>query len=92
MGHNVDATNWGMLSKDQLQLGMRVKISQLSEVLDTHIILTDAEFCDVSDVIGVIAFMGSELNAESDKFVTQSNTAGVYNDSSEYEEVYTYDE
>lgn len=70
---------------EELKVGMRVKTSQLNDILDTYIILTEAEFCGVNDVIGVVAFIGDKLNAESDKFVRQSGTASVYNDSSECE-------
>lgn len=92
MSNIVDMTNSGMLTKEQLQLGMKVKVSQLSNIYDTYIFLKDAEFCGINDVVGVIAFICTELSAESDKYAMMSRTISIYNDSLEYEEAYTYDE
>ena len=87
MNKSVNIQDSKMLTKEQLQLGMKVKTSQLKNIYDTYIILSDAEFCGINDVIGVVVFIGDELNAESDKFITQSKTASVYNDSSECEAI-----
>ena len=72
--------------------GMKVYKEQLSEIHDTWIILYRPKTSDMKED-GVIGFIGSETNAESDSLYTKDNVIiPVYNDSIELEDDIFYDE
>ena len=72
----------------EIMPGMKVKASQLSEILDTHIILTDVKL--VKNSIGVGSFEGIiDTISEEWKPLTKPNSCLIFHDSSEQEE---YDE
>lgn len=80
------------LSLKDITLGMEVYESELSTIFDTHIILRDANIVG-NDIYGKIAYIGTELNDESDKIsLSNKTTYGVYNDKDEIEGNLTYDE
>lgn len=45
------------LTLDDLKIGMKVKASQLSDILDTYIILTDVHL--VKNILGIGTFEGN---------------------------------
>lgn len=61
-----------------LSLGMRVKLSELSTVINMHVILTSPKFVERNDIEGDIAFLGEELNDESNNIVKNEPTAHHY--------------
>lgn len=71
----------------KINVGMRVKVSDLDDIKDTHIILYDAMRIDnTGETEGTIGFIGTELNSESDKlFKPGASICPVYNSSEDYE-------
>lgn len=53
------------LSREELKLDIIVKASQLEEIYDTYITLTDVEDLPEGDYIGIIGFVGDELTEEA---------------------------
>lgn len=78
------------LTLDDLKIGMKVKASQLSDILDTYIVLTDVHL--VKDELGIGTFEGIIDNI-SDHLVrmTKPNSALIYNDSYEREDCCEYE-
>lgn len=75
-----------------LSKGMKVYKEQLSEILDTWIILYRPKNSDMKED-GIIGYIGNEPNAESDALYSSDNIiTPVYNDSIELEEDIFYDE
>jgi hypothetical protein len=68
------------LTKNDLTIGMIVKASQLSEILDTYIVLTDVHL--VKDNFGIGTFEGT-VDSISNELIrmTKPNSTLVYNDS-----------
>ena len=72
--------------------GMKVYKEQLSEIFDTWIILYRPKDSDMQED-GIIGFIGTEPNAESDALYSKDNIiTPVYNDSIEQEEDIFYEE
>jgi hypothetical protein len=68
---------------DELKVGMRVYKEQLSTIYDTWIILYRPKTSDMKED-GIVGFIGSEPNDESDALYTSDNViTPVYNDSTE---------
>ena len=44
----------------ELKVGMRVKLSELQGILDTHMILTNTEIINSDDLIGTLVFFGTD--------------------------------
>ena len=75
---------------DEIQVGMRVKASELSEILDTHIILTDVKL--IKNPIGVGTFEGIIDSISKEwKPITKHNSTLIFNDSYEREEYCEYE-
>lgn len=75
-----------------LSKGMRVFKEQLSNILDTWIILYRPKNEQMRED-GIIGFIGKEPNAESDRLYSPNNVIiPVYNDSTEQEEDIFYDD
>jgi len=73
--------------------GQKVKMSQLSDVYDTHIILVDAHKTEDNDIEGTIGFIGKELTDESDKlFVAGANLCPIYKEKEYFDGDVCYDE
>lgn len=76
----------------ELKLGMEVKIDELSNILDTYIILVDV-YKVGKDLAGKIGFIGEELTAEVSKLRSPDRAiTSVYNNSTEIGDDVTYDE
>lgn len=78
---------------EDLKLGMRVESDNLSEIKDTHIILTEAQYISGINMSGKISFIGQELTDEArDLYKPGVSIYDVYNDSLEEDEELEYDE
>lgn len=77
---------------EELKVGMRVTVKELSDVLDTYIILINIESLGFDNVIGDIAYIGKELTPESTRIVMNHKTFGVFNESGLYYGKYSYDD
>lgn len=68
-----------------LKKGMRVNVSELSSIYNTWIILYKPSNSDIKED-GIIGYIGSEPNSESDALYTKDNIiTPVYNDSNDLE-------
>ena len=75
-----------------LKYGMQVKKSQLSEILDTYIILTNVR-CAGNDLVGIVGFIGKEITEEAARLRNPSiPITCVYNNSTEIGDDVTYDD
>lgn len=71
---------------------MQVKKSQLSEILDTYIVLTNVHSIG-SDLIGIVGFIGKEITEEVAKLRNpQIPITCIYNNSTEIGDDVTYDD
>ena len=78
------------LTIDDLSIGMKVKASQLSEILDTYIILTDVHL--VKNTLGIGTFEGIVDNISKQKLrLTKPNSTLIFNDSYEREDCCEYE-
>lgn len=81
------------LAISDLKKGMTVRVSQLSNILDTCIILTDTELLPDNDVEGTLVYFGEGNTEEYTSWFHQSKAiTPVYFDSSELEDGIVYDE
>lgn len=71
----------------KINVGMQVKVSDLDDIKEIHIILYDARRIDgTGEIEGTIGFIGTELNSEADKlFRPGASICSVYNSSEDYE-------
>lgn len=78
------------LALSDLSIGMKVKASQLSEILDTYIILTDVHL--VKNSLGIGTFEGT-IDSISTELIrmTKPNSTLIYNDSYEREDCCEYE-
>lgn len=78
------------LTLNDIKLGMNVKASQLSDILDTYIILTNVHL--VKDALGIGTFEGT-IDSISKKMIrlTKPNSTLIYNDSYEREDCCEYE-
>lgn len=80
------------LSLDNLRIGMVVRQSSLSQIFDTYITLVDSKLID-GDIEGTVAYIGDDLNDESDRISMENDgICAIYNSRDEYEGEVTYDE
>ncbi|MCR5098825.1 MAG: hypothetical protein K6B14_07755 [Lachnospiraceae bacterium] len=79
---------------DDLKINMRVKVSQLSDIMDTCMLLVDSVMLDDKDVEGTLVYFGPGETEEYTKWFMQSEKGitPVYFDSEEILEGVTYDE
>lgn len=78
------------LTINDLSIGMKVKASQLSEILDTYIILTDVHL--VKNTLGIGTFEGIVDNISKQKLkLTKPNSTLIFNDSYEREDCCEYE-
>lgn len=81
------------LTVKDLSIGMQVKASQLSEIYDTYIILTDIKQLPNGDSIGIVSFVNDVLNSDSDRlFVEGASICPIYKEREYYEGDVVYDE
>ncbi len=79
---------------DDLKINMRVKVSELSDIMDTCMLLIDSVKLDDHDVEGTLVYFGPGETEEYTKWFMQSEKGitPVYFDSEEFLEGVTYDE
>lgn len=78
------------LSLDDLSIGMTVTSSQLSDILDTYIILKDVHL--VKNCLGIGTFEGIiDAISKSEIRLTKPNSTLIYNDSFEREDYCEYE-
>lgn len=76
-----------------LYKNMRVKVSQLSNILDTCMILLDTELLSDNDVEGTLVYFGNGNTEEYTNWFRQDRAiTPVYFDSEELEDGVVYDE
>lgn len=72
---------------DDLHKNMRVRVSQLSNILDTCMILLDTELLADNDVEGTLVYFGNGNNEEYTKWFQQEKAiTPVFFDSAELED------
>lgn len=78
---------------NELHKDMRVKVSQLSNILDTCMILLDTEVLEGNDVEGTLVYFGSGNTEEYIKWFKQDKAiTPVFFDSAELNDGVVYDE
>lgn len=78
------------LSIDDISIGMRVTADQLSDILDTYIILTDVHL--VKNCLGIGTFEGTiDKISENEIRLTKPHSTLIYNDSFEREDYCEYE-
>lgn len=78
------------LSLDDLSVGMTVTSNQLSDILDTYIILRDVHL--IKDCLGIGTFEGIiDAISKSEIRLTKPNSTLIYNDSFEREDYCEYE-
>ena len=76
------------LHLDDLKIGMRLKASQLSEIYDNYIILTNVKL--VKNELGIGTFEGTiDTISKSEVTLTKPHSTLIYNDSYEKEDYCT---
>lgn len=88
------ATANTMYQLNDLKKNMRVRVSQLKNILDTFMILTDSKRIDESDVEGTLVYFGEGEDEEAVRWFMQSEKGitPVFFDSEEVKEGIVYDE
>lgn len=74
---------------EELKVGDTVRITDLDEIYDTLIVLSD--FSE-DGKFGVIKYIGEQSQEGSDIIRSLASVCVVYNDSDEYNGMYSYDE
>lgn len=81
------------LTINDLRKNMVVNVSQLSNILDTCMILVDTEIISNDDVRGTLVYYGEGNTEEYTKWFCQDKAiTPVYFDSAEVEDCVVYDE
>ena len=83
-----------MYQINDLKMNMRVRVSQLKNILDTFMILTDSKRVEGDDVEGTLVYFGEGEDDEAAKWFMQSEKGitPVFFDSEEVKEGIVYDE
>ena len=76
----------------ELKLGMEVKLSELRNITDTHMILTDTKIIDNNDLIGKLVFFGDNQEDYVKWFKQKKPMKPIYFNSEELEDGVVYDE
>lgn len=80
------------LRLEDIKVGDIVSEESLSNIYNTYITLVDSRIVG-EDIVGKIAYIGKDLNEESDRAVAENdNICAIYNDIDEVEGEVTYDE
>ncbi|MBR1455082.1 MAG: hypothetical protein IJ593_10650 [Lachnospiraceae bacterium] len=67
------------LKLEEIKIGQQVEVEQLSDILDTWILIEEDHIGDNS---GIIRFIGNEPNGESQRILESGKIIGcIYNDS-----------
>jgi hypothetical protein len=76
----LDMETMNKLSLQDLKIGMSVTSSQLSDIYNIHIILTNSSLVDDGKQIkGNIVWFGKELDDTTDKYNEMDAVASIYN-------------
>lgn len=85
-----------MISKkytlSELKLGMQVKLSELQNILDIHMILVDTKMISNDDLVGTLVFFGNNEKEYEKWFKQTKPITPVYFNSEELEDGVVYDE
>lgn len=76
----------------ELKLGMQVKMSELKNILDVHMILTDTKVINNDDLIGTLVFFGTDEKEYEKWFKQDKPITPIYFNSEEMEDGVVYDE
>ena len=80
------------LRLEDIRIGDIVSEASLSDIFNVYITLVDSKIVG-EDIVGRVAYIGKDLNAEADRAVAENdNICAVYNDIDEVEGEVTYDE
>lgn len=80
------------LRLEDIQIGDIVSEASLSNIYNVYITLVDSKIVG-EDIIGKVAYIGRDLNAEADRAVAENdNICAIYHDIDEVEGEVTYDE
>lgn len=80
------------LRLEDIRIGDIVSEASLSDIYNVYITLVDSKIVG-EDIVGRVAYIGKDLNAEADRAVAENdNICAVYNDIDEVEGEVTYDE
>lgn len=78
------------LSINDISIGMKVTADQLSEILDTYIILTDVHL--IKDSLGIGTFEGIiDKISQQEIRITKPHSTIIYNDSYDREDFCEYE-
>lgn len=78
------------LSLNDINIGMKVTAEQLSDILDTYIVLTDVRL--VKNSLGIGTFEGIIDNISKNEIrITKPHSTLIYNDSFEREDYCEYE-
>ncbi len=76
----------------ELKKGMQVRESQLTNILDTPMILVDTHIINNNDLIGTLAFFGHNEREYEEWFEQSKPITPIYFNSEELEDGVVYDE
>ena len=80
------------LRLEDIRIGDIVSEASLSDIHNVYITLVDSRIVG-EDIVGKVAYIGKDLNAEADRAVAENdNICAIYNDIDEVEGEVTYDE
>lgn len=73
------------LRLEDIRIGDIVSEASLSDIFNVYITLVDSKIVG-EDIVGRVAYIGKDLNAEADRVVAENdNICAVYNDIDEVE-------
>ena len=77
----------------ELKMGMRVRMSELQNILDVHMILIDTKIISNDDLIGTLVYAGDGKDENCDKWIKQTKPiTPIYFSREEFEDGVEYDE
>ncbi len=80
------------LKLEDIKIGDIVSETSLRDIYNIYITLVDSKIIG-GDIVGKVAYIGKELNAEADRVAEENDhICAIYNDFDEMEGEVTYDE
>lgn len=76
----------------ELKIGMQVRLSELKNILDVHMLLTNTRIINNNDLVGTLVFFGDNEEEYQQWFKQPGAITPVYFDSEELEDGVVYDE
>lgn len=77
---------------EDLKIGMTVKLSELSEIYDTHMLLENSERIGNKDLVGTLVLFGNNAEEYDKWYMKKKRLTPVYFDSAELLDGVVYDE